>query len=235
MGRDLWVVAGRPGMGKSAFMCNSVLSGVPSLIFSLEMSKESLMYRLISMTSGVPIFNLRLGRLTQEELDKVADAVKELKNLPIYIDTTFMTSVDSVVSLTKKYNRLYGIKVVHLDYVQILADRSAEATHEIGRISRAMKNLAHDLNIASVVYSQLNRNVEAREDKRPMLADLRQSGNLEEDADVVTFLYRDEMYNPNTKFKHVLELLVKKQRNGPTGVVTTLFNDQTNKITEAVK
>lgn len=228
---DVWVIAGRPGMGKTSFMCNSILTGVPSLIFSLEMSKQSLIYRMVSILSGVSIFDIRLAQLKQSELDRISEALKILNTLPIYIDTSYVNSIDSVLSTIRKYHRMYGTQIVHIDYLQLLAERTSDATNELGRISRSMKLLARDLGITSVLYSQLNRNVESRgEDKRPLLSDLRQSGNIEEDADVAVFLYRDEVYNPETKYKNVMEFLVRKQRNGPTGVVTSTFNDQTNRI-----
>jgi replicative DNA helicase len=229
---DVWIIAGRPGMGKSAFMCNSVLNKIPSLIFSLEMKKESLLYRMASIISGVPIFSMRLGSLNQQELNAVSAAFKQIKDIPTYIDDGFVTSVDQVASTIRKYHRLYGVQVVHVDYVGLLAERSKDATNDIGRISRTLKNLARDLGIAIVMYSQLNRQVEYRDDKRPVLSDLRQSGDLEQDADVVIFLYRDELYNRDTKLKGTLELLVRKQRQGPVGVVPVSFVETTNKIAE---
>lgn len=229
---DLWIVAGRPGMGKSSFMCNSTLTGVPSLIFSLEMSKMSILYRLLAMSSGIPVFNIRMGILTQKQLDILSDTIKVIKELPIYIDASFIRSIDYVTTTIRKFKNSHGIQVAHVDYIQLLAERSINATHELGRISRELKILAKDLKMTNVAYSQLNRLVEQRDDKRPILSDLRQSGNLEEDADVVTFLYRDELYNKDTKDKNVLELLIRKQRNGPIGTVFSKFDVETNKITE---
>jgi replicative DNA helicase len=229
---DLWVIAGRPGMGKSSFMCNSILTGIPSLIFSLEMSKLSILYRLLAMSSGVPVFNIRMGILTQKQLDLISDTVKEIKDLPIYIDASFIRNIDYVTSTIRKYKNSHGIKVSHVDYIQLLAERSVNATHELGRISRELKILAKDLKMTNVTYSQLNRGVELRDDKRPILSDLRQSGNLEEDADIVMFLYRDELYNKDTKDKGMLELLIRKQRNGPIGTVFSKFDVETNKIME---
>jgi len=229
---DTWIIAGRPGMGKSAFMCNSVLSGIPSLIFSLEMSKKVLMYRLLGMKTGIPVFNIRFGLLTQKELDLISTAVSEIKKLPIYIDTNYSMDIDYAISTVKKYKKLHSIQVVHLDYVQLLAERSGEATHDIGKISRRFKLIDNDLEITSIIYSQLNRLVEMREDKRPILSDLRQSGDLEQDADIAVFLYRDVMYNSDTKDKDLLELLIRKQRNGPVGMIPVTFNKETNRIIE---
>jgi replicative DNA helicase len=227
---DVWVVAGRPGSGKTSFLCNSILSGVPSLVFSLEMGKQSLLHRLWAIKSGVSIFDMRLGQVTQSDLNKIADAAKELKSYPIYINTDYVNSLESVLASIRKHHRLYGIQVVHIDYLQLLAERTEGATNELGRIMRSMKLLARDLGVTNVIYSQLNRGVESREDKRPILSDLRQSGNIEEDTDVAIFLYRDEMYNKDTKHKGELELLINKQRQGPVGVITAKFIEQTNRI-----
>ena len=228
----LWVIAGRPGMGKSAFMCNSVLSGVPSLIFSREMSREQLIQRIVSIKSGVPIFNIRLAALNQGQLNKIQESFKELKTLPVYLDTNFVSSLDYIVSTIKKYVTNYGVKVVHIDYLQLLAERNDSSVHELGRITRMMKLLSGSLGICIVLYSQLNRGLESRQDKRPILSDIRQSGNIEEDADVVMFLYRDYKYNPDTKYKDNLEFILSKQRNGPTGVLLAKFDESTNKIYE---
>ncbi len=227
---DLWIVASRPSMGKSSFMCNSALSGVPTLIFSLEMPTKSLIYRLIAIKSGIPVFNIRLGDLTQKQLDLVAETLKEIKGLPIYIDSSYFSNNEYVTSTIKKYHKQYGIRLVHIDYIQIMAERGADSTHELGAISRNLKLLSKDLDITSVIYSQLNRGVEFREDKRPILSDLRQSGNLEEDADVAVFLYRDVVYNKDTKDKDALELLIRKQRNGPIGTVMHKFDEMTNRM-----
>jgi replicative DNA helicase len=228
---DMWVIAGRPGMGKSAVMCNAVLSGEPSIIFSLEMNKVALINRLLAIKSGIPIFKIRFGDLNQEELNKIVDTIEEIRGLPIYIDTTFSLNLDYVLSTIRKYHKLYGIKVAHLDYIQILVERSESAVHDLGRVSREFKLLSNDLGITAVIYSQLNRLVEGRNDKRPILSDLRQSGNLEEDADIVIMLYRDEVYDKDAKNKGEIELLIRKHRNGPIGMIGANFEDVTNLIT----
>lgn len=227
---DSWVVGGRPSMGKSALMCNMALTKTPTLIFSREMSRDSLIHRLIAVKGGVPVFNLRLANLTESQLTTVSNTIKEIKDYPIYIDTNFTSTPEYVVSTIRKYHKLYGVKVVHVDYIQLLVERDENMTNELGRLTRQMKLLANNLGIAVVLYSQLNRLVELRQDKRPILSDLRQSGNIEEDADIMVALYRDEVYNPETKYKGVIEFLIRKQRNGPTGVVTGLFEDVTNRI-----
>lgn len=227
---ELWVVAGRPGHGKTSFLCNSILSGIPSLVFSLEMGSKSLLNRLWSIKSGVPIFDMRVGQVTQADINKIAQAAAEIKEYPIYIDSSYINSLEQVISIIRKHHRLYGIQVVHIDYLQLLAERTNDATNELGRITRALKLLSKDLDIAITCYSQLNRSVELRQDKRPLLSDLRQSGNIEEDCDLAVFLYRDELYNRDTKHKGVMELLINKHRQGPIGVITTKFQNETNRI-----
>jgi replicative DNA helicase len=237
---DLFIVAGRPSMGKTAQMCNSALgvaeyiksheTGQSVQIFSLEMNRTSLVERMVAMKSGVPLADIRLGSLSQVQLNKVTETIKYLKGLPIYIDTNFDTNDVYYGATVRKYHKLRNVRVTFFDYVQLASERNADQTAEIGRFTRMAKLLANDLGITSVVYSQLNRSVELREDKRPVLSDLRQSGNIEEDADTVIFLYRDDYYNPNTTSKGELEFILRKQRNGPTGSIFNLFNSETLSI-----
>jgi replicative DNA helicase len=234
---DVWIVAGRPGMGKSAWMCNSALNGAKAghgqFIFSMEMQKQSLAQRLIAIESGVSIQDIRMGTLNSKDLDKVAEAIRTIKDLPIYIDTNFFADGSYITSTIRKFRKLKGIEVVHIDYIQLLVERGIYATHELGKLSRDVKLISNSLGITSVIYSQLNRGVEQRDEKRPVLSDLRQSGNLEEDTDVGLFLYRDLIYNRDTKSPDQMEHLIRKQRNGPTGVVVSKFIDATNKIVSA--
>jgi replicative DNA helicase len=229
---DLWVIAGRPGSGKSALLCNTVLrsakKGIGQLIFSLEMSKHSLIQRMLAIETGVPVTDIRLGLLNQKQLDLISDKIKEIKDLPIFIDTNYNNNPNYLSSTIRRYKKLYDIKVTHLDYIQLLVPRDTDATHAIGAVSRELKLLANDLGIINVMYSQLNRLVELRDDKRPILSDLRQSGNLEEDPDMVVFLYRDVMYSPDTRNKNSLEYIIRKQRNGPIGTINMNFSVETN-------
>lgn len=229
---DLWTVAGRPGMGKSSFLCNSALSGIPALVFSFEMPKETLVQRMLSIRTGIPVFSIRNGLISQKELNILNESIESMRGFPIYIDSKFFVTPEYISSTIRKYVKNYGIKIVHLDYIQLLIERSMSATHDIGRLTRELKLLSNDLKITCVMYSQLNRMVELREDKRPILSDLRQSGNIEEDVDVALFLYRDDVYNLNSKEKGKMEFLIRKQRNGPTGVLYTKFNSDTNRIEE---
>lgn len=232
---EVWYVAGRPGMGKTAHMCNMMLAqgkeGIPALMFSFEMVKQALAERLLSLDTGINSFNIRLGNLNQKELDLLSSSIKSIKSLPIHVDSNFGGDINYISSTTRKYVRTYGIRVAYLDYIQLAAERGADATNELGRISRTLKLLSNELGITWVVGSQFNRLLETREDKRPQLSDLRQSGSLEEDADIVIGLYRDVVYNSKTKDKTLLEDIVLKNRNGPRGVIPLSFDEETGRIT----
>lgn len=238
---DLIVVAGRPGMGKTALMCNSAITtaeymkkketGEAVQIFSLEMNRVSLVERMVSIKSGVALADIRLGALSQEQLDKISATLKYLKELPIYIDTNFDANDVYYSAMVRKYHKLRNTRVTYFDYVQLASERGDDQTAEIGRFTRAAKILANDLGITNIVFSQLNRAVELREDKRPVLSDLRQSGNIEEDADIVMFLYRDDFYNPNSTMKGTIEYVIRKHRNGPAGSLWCDFNPEALKIT----
>lgn len=220
----------------SASLVNMAMSiaenNKPTLVFSLEMNKESLVERMLAIKTGIPITDIRLGLLNQAQLNKITEAIKELKDLPIYIDSNFNASIEYILQTIRRYKKLYNVKVVFIDYVQLLAEREADQTAELGRISRGLKLLGNELNITVVLFSQLSRSVEERDDKRPILKDLRQSGNLEEDADIVIFLYRDEYYNRDTKSKGVVEWIIRKHRQGAIGSLFFDFEADTNKIKE---
>lgn len=233
---ELWVIGGRPGAGKTAFICNSILTdaleGKACLVFEREMRTQELAERFISILTGIPITNIRLGVLDPSQIKSIYEALEKLKHLPIFIDTSYRSNdVYYIESTIQKYKKMYDIKVVYLDYIQILIDRDENQTQEIGRISRTFKTLSNELGICSVLISQLNRGVEMRENKRPVLSDLRQSGNLEEDADFVVGLYRDEYYNKETNLKNLMEFIILKFRNGPIGSITVKFDNSTNRIT----
>ena len=235
-GGDLWYIGGRPGMGKSSIMSCSALRnariGVPSLIFSKEMTRQPLMERFMSLETGIPLFDIRQGILKKPEMEALRDASKKMANYPLYIDMNFTSSVEQIESTIRKYNSLYNTKVIYIDYIQLLSERDADQTQELGRISRKLKLLANQLDITAVVLSQLNRDVEHRDNKRPVSADLRQCGNLEEDADFIIGLYRDEVYDKETKDKGKIEFIILKQRNGPTGMVKLGFQGTTAQVTE---
>lgn len=237
-GGDLWILAGRPGMGKTATALNSIYSdgvnGVPVLLIEREMRLQQLTERLVSIDTGIPNTNIRLGILNNSQIQQVYESLMKLKKFPIYMDTSYKSSDPYYIESTvNKYKNKYGIEVVYVDYLQLLTERDEGQTQEIGRLTRLFKILSNDLNICSVLLSQLNRNLEARENKRPLLSDMRQSGAIEEDADFVVGLYRDEEYNKESKYKGLMEYIILKHRNGPTGTVTLTFDGPTNKIGEA--
>lgn len=231
---DLWYVGGRPGAGKTALALNSIIdnakSNIPTLLFSKEMAKQPLIERILAIKTGLPIFDIRMGLLKQPGLDVLYEATKELKNQPMHIDLSFSSNIDQMEAVIRKYKSLHDIKVVYIDYVQLMAERDANQTQELGRISRKLKLMANTLDLSIVVLSQLNREVEHRDSKRPVLADLRQCGNLEEDADFVIALYRDEYYNKDSKDKGKLEYIILKQRNGPTGTTILRFTAENNQV-----
>ncbi|MGQ9644215.1 MAG: replicative DNA helicase [Ignavibacterium sp.] len=236
---DLWYVAGRPGMGKTAWCINSINKqieqNIPVLLFSLEMNLKPLIHRLLAVRTGIPIINLKLGILKKSELDIVKSEAEVLSSKPLYIDVNFNSGIDYISSTINRYKSVKDIQVVHIDYIQLIsiADIS-NVVREYTKVSRMLKVLANKLNISIIGYSQLTRDVERRNDKRPLLHDLRETGGLEQDADVVVMLYRDEFYNSETKDKGLLENLIRKHREGSTGVLFSKFEDFTNRITEVL-
>lgn len=235
---DLMIIAGRPGSGKTSVICNSILAdgvaGVPSLLISREMRSQELLERLISIDAGVPSTNIRLGILNQEQIDKTYASLAKIKTLPIYLDYNFnMTDPFYLESTVTKFKKQKDVQNVYLDYIQMATERDEQQTQEIGRLTRLFKGLANGLGICSILCSQLNRGVEARDDKRPLMSDMKQSGAIEEDADFVIGLYRDEYYNKETKYKNLMEYIILKHRNGPPGTVVVKFDAPTYRVEEA--
>ena len=231
---DLILIAARPGMGKTALMlniANNVAAGklkYPVAIFNLEMSSSQLVKRMISAQTGIAGDRIRSAELDREEWRDIKDMVKDYKNVPIYIDDSTDVSVNSIRAKCRKLKLEKGIKMVIIDYLQLLTSgtRVENRVNEVGEISRALKLMAKELDIPVIVGSQLSRSVEKRDDKRPMLSDLRESGTIEQDADIVMFIYRDAYYHKNedSKFKDVAELIIQKHRNGSTGTVKLLYD-----------
>lgn len=224
-----WIYSGRPGSGKTTVMIQSFREaagkGVPSLIFNREMGPMELMFRFLAMDESVPYQEIVTGvDLSNSKVERLGRSARKLSKLPIYLDSNYYGNIRQVVSTIRKYHRTHDIRLVGIDYVQLLAERQHDQVAELGRISRELKLLSLDLGITVVILSQLNRKVEDRDDKRPILSDLRQSGNLEEDADVVVGLYRDDMYVQNSPQAGMIEFLVLKQRNGPTGSYPMKFH-----------
>ncbi len=234
---DLVYIGGRPSHGKTTLALNMTLNlaenGVPVLFFSKEMSYSKLVRRILSTMSNVSFRKIKTGDgLTSEDLEKIKRAARLLKSMPIYIDENFSRNLYGIIDISRKMIEERGVKVIFIDYIQLLAERSADSTHELGRISRQLKLLANEYNVSVVSISQLNRGLESREDKRPKLADLRQAGALEEDGDIVMLCYRDELYNPNTKHPEELEVIVAKNRDGEIGSIFLGFDAATLKVYE---
>jgi len=230
---DFIVIAGRPSMGKTAFALNvasfaAIENNVAVAIFSLEMSGEALVQRLLCSESRVSLRNLRRGMLKNEDWVNLATAAGNLDKAPIYIDDSATLSIYELKAKARRLKAENDIQMVVVDYLQLLEGpktfKSTSRQQEISDISRSMKSLARELNIPMIVVSQLSRMPEHRQDRRPLLADLRESGAIEQDADVVIFIYRDEVYNRETEKKNVAEINVAKQRNGPTGVLELGFH-----------
>ncbi|MBW2013778.1 MAG: replicative DNA helicase [Deltaproteobacteria bacterium] len=231
---DLVILAGRPGMGKTAFALNiaknaAVDSNIPVAIFSLEMSKEQLSLRMLSSEARIDSSRLRRGFISQDDWIKITDSAGVLSQAPIFIDDSPNITALEIRAKSRRLKMEKNIGLIIIDYLQLMKSRIAAERRdlEISEISRSLKALAKELDIPVVALSQLNRKLEERSDKRPQLADLRESGALEQDADVVAFLYRDELYNrdENNPNKGKAELIVSKQRNGPTGFTILTFLD----------
>ncbi len=227
---DLIVIAGRPSMGKTSLALGMAQSAAVKHrqavgIFSLEMSKPQLVLRMLSSQAHVDSHALRTGKLQKEDWWRLAEAAGHLEQAPIFIDDTGALTVQQMRGKARRLKAESGLDLLIVDYLQLMQGRSdAESRQqEISDISRSLKALAKELNIPVVALSQLSRAVESRKPPIPMLADLRESGAIEQDADVVMFIYRDEEYNPDSEKKGIAEILVKKHRNGPTGDVKLAF------------
>lgn len=228
---DLIVWGARPSMGKTSILLAIALHaakiGVPIVIFSLEMSHEQLIERLIAMESGINIQNLRLKQLTPRESQRWTDCVGIIANLPIFIDDTPAISPETIRAKVRRLSFEYHISMVFIDYAGLMdgsQGHKSDPTRQNAYISRALKELAREINIPLHVAVQLNRNLESRKDKRPMASDIRDSGTWEQDADIINFLYRDEVYNPMmTEFPNQADVITAKHRNGPTGMISLYF------------
>ena len=239
---DLVIVAARPGMGKTALLTSVALNAVQrfwqrALLFSLEMSYEQVTQRLVSQTSGINGHRLRQGQLTDEEWPFFIRATGELAQYPLWIDDTPSISTSAVRAKAIRLHAERGLDLVLVDYVQLMTapGRHENRTQEVSALSRSLKALARELNVPVIAAAQISRAVEQRQDKRPMLSDLRESGSIEADADVVMFIYRDEVYNAQSEFKNMAEVIVAKHRNGPTGTVTMSFRNELAQFANAVK
>ena len=235
---DLLLVAARPSMGKTAFVLNiaqyvAFHSNLTAAIFSLEMSKEQLVNRMFSLESRVDAQVLRSGNLADSDWEKLIEAAGVIGASNLIIDDTPGISISELRSKCRKYKLEHDLKLVIIDYLQLMSGsgRSTDSRQqEISDISRSLKALARELNVPVIALSQLSRAVEQRPDHRPMLSDLRESGAIEQDADVVMFIYRDDYYNKDSENKNIAEIILAKQRNGPIGTVNLVWLPQYTKF-----
>lgn len=233
---DMVLIAARPSMGKTTFALNiaeyaALREGKSVVIFSLEMSKEQLAYKLLCSEANVDMLKLRTGALDDKDWENIARATGPLSKAKIYIDDTAGVSVMEMRSKCRRLKIEYGIDLILIDYLQLMSGSSSESRQqEVSEISRSIKALAKEMECPVIALSQLSRAPEQRADHRPMLSDLRESGSIEQDADLVMFLYRDEYYNKETEDKNVGECIIAKQRNGPVGTVKLAWLGQFSKF-----
>ncbi len=234
---DLVLVAARPSMGKSSFMMNivqhaAVREKITTAIFSLEMSKEQLTQRLLCAEALIDAHRLRIGDINEDEWVKLARAMGPLSEAPIYIDDTPAISITEMRAKCRRLKLEHNLGLIVIDYLQLMQGKGSSDSRqqEISEISRSLKALAREINVPVVSLSQLSRAPEMRADHRPILSDLRESGAIEQDADVVMFLYRDEYYHPDSEKKNIGEVIIAKQRNGPTGTVELVWLGQFTKF-----
>ncbi|NLY74124.1 MAG: replicative DNA helicase [Firmicutes bacterium] len=234
---DLIILAARPSMGKTTFALNlasyaAVELKIPAIIFSLEMSKEQLALKLLCSEAGVDNQRIRTGALRDDDWPRLSHALGRLSDATLFIDDSPGISAIEIRAKARRIKAEHGLGLVIIDYLQLMQSRSRSENRqqEVSEISRSLKALARELDVPVVALSQLSRAVEQRADKRPGLADLRESGSLEQDADIVAFLYREDYYNPETDRKNITELIIAKQRNGPVGSVDFYFQKEFSKF-----
>ena len=237
---DLLIIAGRPSQGKTSFLM-SVAKNAAQLnkkhvaIFSMEMSNEQLVQRLLAQETGINSQKLRSGKLEQNEWDLFAQAIEVLGDTKVFLDDTPAISPTQMRAKCRRLHMEYGLDLVVVDYLQLMAgeSRNDNRVQEVSYISRSLKVLARELNVPVLAAAQLSRAVEQRTDKRPVLSDLRESGSLEQDADIVMFIYRPEFYEEDSLRKNIAEIMVSKHRNGPTGIVELVFRENLAKFENA--
>ncbi len=231
---DLIILASRPAMGKTTLVTNlaynvATVAKQPVLFFSLEMSKEQLVDRMLSDASGVDAWNIRTGNLSDDDFSKLSEAMGEMAEAPIYIDDTPGVSILEMRTKARRAAHEQPLGLIIVDYLQLMqSSRRSDGNRvqEVSEISRGLKLIARELNVPVVALSQLSRSVESRSPQIPQLADLRESGSIEQDADIVMFIYREAYYNPETERENITDLLIAKHRNGPTGKVELYFHPE---------
>ncbi|NWG20022.1 MAG: replicative DNA helicase [Chloroflexi bacterium] len=233
---DLIILAARPGVGKTSLIMSIAYNIATQYqgtvgIFSLEMSRDQLVQRLLSMDTTIDTHRLRLGQLREDEMERVIGAMGRLAATPIYIEDTAGLSIMDVRSRARRLQAQAGVDLIIIDYLQLMQGRRTDnRVQEVSEISRGLKALARELNVPVIALSQLSRAVEGRTSHVPMLSDLRESGSIEQDADIVMFIYREELYDSNTDKKGIAEIHIAKHRNGPVGVVPMRFDPSTTRF-----
>ena len=235
---DLIIVGARPSVGKTAFALNIAQNVATKTeenvaIFSLEMGAEQLVMRMLCAEGNINAQNLRTGSLTDEDWRKLTMAMGSLSNAGIYIDDTPGVRIGEIRSKCRRLKQEHGLGMILIDYLQLIQGdgRSGDnRQQEVSEISRSLKALARELKVPVIALSQLSRGVEQRQDKRPMMSDIRESGSIEQDADIVAFLYRDDYYDKESENKNIIEIIIAKQRNGPVGTVSLAFVKEYNKF-----
>ena len=234
---QLLIVAARPALGKTAFVLNiaqhvAFRQNVPVAIFSLEMSKEQLVTRLMSMEAMIDSQLIRTGELEDQDWEKLMESAAVIGHSPLIIDDTPGLTIAEIRSKCRRYKQAQGVGLVIIDYLQLMAGngKSESRQQEISEISRSLKALAREIDAPIIALSQLNRAVDSRTDHKPVLSDLRESGSIEQDADVIMFIYRDDYYNPDTEKKNLAEIIVAKQRSGSTGSIELAWLGQYTKF-----
>jgi replicative DNA helicase len=233
---DLIIVAARPSMGKTSLALNmaqfvAAKEGMPVAVFSLEMSKEQLVDRLICNEAGIDSWKLRTGNLDDDDFPRIGTAMATLSEAPLYIDDSAGLNVLEMRTKARRLQAEHGLGLVVVDYIQLIqGNGSSNRVEEVSEISRSLKGLARELNVPVVALSQLSRAVENRPSRIPQLADLRESGSIEQDADVVIFIYREDYYEQNTERKNIADILIRKHRNGPTGQLELYFKAEQMKF-----
>jgi len=231
---DLIILAARPAMGKTTLVTNlaynvATIAKQPVLFFSLEMSKEQLVDRMLSDASGVDSWNIRTGNLSDDDFGKISEAMGEMAEAPIYIDDTPGLSVLEMRTKARRAAHEQPLGLIIVDYLQLMQGSGRDngnRVQEVSEISRGLKLIARELNVPVIALSQLSRSVESRSPQIPQLADLRESGSIEQDADIVMFIYREAYYNPETERENITDLIIAKHRNGPTGKVELYFHPE---------
>jgi replicative DNA helicase len=230
---DLIIVAGRPSMGKTSLVLSVAQNAARKFnrrvaLFSLEMSSEQVVQRLVSAETGIDSQRLRLGELKENEWPLFVEATGILAEVPIFVDDTPSISALQMRTKARRLHAEHGLDLVIVDYLQLMRGdaRAENRVQEISAISRALKGLARELSVPVVAVSQLSRAVEARKDHKPILSDLRESGSIEQDADVVMFIYREELYDEETERKNIADVILAKHRNGPTGKIPLFFKTE---------